>query len=317
MLDSPFINLSPDAVWDSLQALDIEGDGRIFELNSYENRVYQVGSPTHGALVVKFYRPGRWSDAQIEEEHAFSLELVAADLPVIAPLQLNGQTLHHIEGRRLAVFPRAVARAPDLEAAGALELLGRTLGRFHAIGERKKFDYRGRLSLVKPVQHTWFESFGDPAVCERYLEVFETLSEAIEEAFDDFGDVDEVRLHGDFHLGNVLWNEQGPVIVDLDDTMSGPRMQDLWMLLSGTKPERASQWRVLMQGYRQFHHIDERELDLVEALRGLRMLRHASWISERWTDPAFPRAFVGFDQPRYWQDYLSDLWQQVELVGLR
>lgn len=314
MLDSPFINLSPDAVWDALQALDIVGDGRIFELNSYENRVYQLGTLSHGMLVVKFYRPGRWSDAQIEEEHAFALELSSADLPVVAPLHICGRTLHHIEGRRLAVFPRAAARAPDLEAAGALELLGRTLGRLHAVGANSKFQHRGRLSLVKPVHRSWFETFGDPSVHERYLEAFEALSEAIENAFDDFGDIEEVRLHGDFHLGNVLWNEQGPVIVDLDDTLSGPRIQDLWMLLSGTKTERLAQWRVLMQGYRQFHQIAEREFELIEPLRGLRMLRHASWISERWSDPAFPRAFVGFDQPRYWQEYVSDLWQQVELI---
>lgn len=314
MIDSSFGDLSPDAVWDSLQRLDIVGDGRIFELNSYENRVYQLGTISHGALVAKFYRAGRWSDAQIDEEHAFALELAAAELPVVAPLCINGRTLHHIDGRRLAVFPRAAARAPDLEAAGALELLGRTLGRLHAVGARTGFEHRGRLSLVKPISRDWFERFADPAVHERYLEAFEALSEAIEVAFDDFGEIDEQRLHGDFHLGNVLWNEQGPVIVDLDDTLSGPRIQDLWMLLSGTTSERESQWRVLMQGYRQFHDIAEREFELIEPLRGLRMLRHASWISERWTDPAFPRAFVGFDQPRYWQGYLGDLWQQVEVI---
>lgn len=308
---------------EAAESLGLVPDGRLFALNSYENRVYQVGSESLGAVVFKFYRAGRWSDPQILEEHAFAHELRAADLPVSAPLEFSGRTLI-VEGSwRYAVFPRESARAVEIDAAGSLEWIGRTLGRLHAVGARRRFlvrpaltldrlGWRARATVLASPELARFEV--EPTLVERYAEASASLLEAIEWRFSTLEPLSTVRLHGDCHLGNILWNEQGPVFVDLDDCMMGPRIQDLWMFLSGSADDRERQWLQLMAGYRRFHDIDESERELVEALRALRMIHHAAWIVARWDDPAFPRAFPGFATSRHWQEYVSDLWQQVEAV---
>lgn len=308
---------------DAAESLGLEPDGRLFALNSYENRVYQVGSESRGAVVFKFYRAGRWSDAQILEEHAFAQELRAADLPVSAPLDFAGRTLV-VEGAwRYAVFPRESARAVEIDATGSLEWIGRTLGRLHAVGARRRFVARPALTvdrlgwqareavLCSPTV-AGFEV--EPTLMTRYAEASAALLEALERRFSALAPLSVIRLHGDCHLGNILWNEQGPVFVDLDDCMMGPRIQDLWMFLSGSQDDRERQWLNLMAGYRRFHDIDESECELIEALRALRMIHHAAWIVTRWDDPAFPRAFPGFSSSRHWQEYVSDLWQQAEVV---
>ena len=316
----PFARLSPDEVLAAAERLGIECDGRLFALNSYENRVYQIGSTSHGTLVLKFYRPGRWSDAQILEEHAFTEELAAADLPVAAPQRFEDATLHRHEGLRYAVFPRLAARAVEIDAQDSLQLIGRTLGRMHAIGAKASFRHRVTLSSERLGWQARDALLSSPlleqTMADKYAEASAALLEAVDEAIERIGPVGRIRLHGDCHLGNILWREQGPVFVDLDGCMMGPRIQDLWMFLSGTPDEREGQWNELASGYRQFHAIDEWERDLVEPLRALRMVHHAAWIAARWEDPAFPRVFPWFTSPRFWQEHLSDLWQQLaELRG--
>jgi Ser/Thr protein kinase RdoA (MazF antagonist) len=314
----PFADLSPDAVIDAAEALGIDCDGRLFALNSYENRVYQVGSAETGFTILKFYRPGRWSDAQIGEEHSFALELAAAELPVVAPLCFEGKSLFTRGRLRYAAFPRRSARAPELEASGSLELIGRTIARMHACGARRRFELRLPLSIDRlgwQARASLLESsLLDESLADRYAEVSEQLLDAVADAFDAVGPVGSLRIHGDCHLGNVLWDEHGPVFVDLDDCTMGPRVQDLWMFLSGSPDERAGQWLALAAGYRQFSHFDDAELGLVEPLRALRMIHHSAWIAARWDDPAFPRAFPWFTSPRYWQEHLSDLWQQIDAI---
>ena len=316
----PFARLSPDEVLAAAERLGIECDGRLFALNSYEHRVYQIGSASHGTLVLKFYRPGRWSDAQILEEHAFTEELAAADLPVAAPQRFADATLHRHEGLRYAVFPRLAARAVEIDAQDSLQLIGRTLGRMHAVGAKAPFRHRVTLSSERLGWQARDALLSSPlleqTMADKYAEASAALLEAVDEAIERIGPVGRIRLHGDCHLGNILWREQGPVFVDLDDCMMGPRIQDLWMFLSGTPDEREGQWNELTSGYRQFHAIDEWERDLIEPLRALRMVHHAAWIAARWEDPAFPRAFPWFTSPRFWQEHLSDLWQQLaELRG--
>ena len=320
--DAPFSDLTPDSLLEAIESAGVEPDGRLFELNSYENRVYQIGLAGGGMSVVKFYRPGRWTDVQILEEHAFAAELVAADLIVSAPQIFDGSTLHHRGLLRFAVFPKLAGRAPELDGVDSLELLGRALGRLHAVGSAGRFTHRPSLSIERLgwtardalLDSPVVDGVIDEALIDRYAEVSAALLEKIETALESYGPWSSIRLHGDCHLGNILWSETGPVFVDLDDCMTGPRIQDLWMLLSGSPDEQEGQWQALMRGYRQFHHIDESERELIESLRGLRMIHHSAWIAQRWDDPAFPRAFPWFTSGRFWQEHLSDLWQQLEAV---
>lgn len=317
-----FSTLSPDSILEALERIGLDPDGRLFELNSYENRVYQVGLSGGGSNVVKFYRPDRWTDLQILEEHAFATELAATDLTVAVPRCCDGSTLHHRGSLRFAVFPKLVGRAPQLDGADSLEMLGRAIGRLHAVGAVGRFTHRPALSVERLgwaardalLNSSVVGGVIDEALIDRYAEVSLALLEKIETALVSYGTWSEIRLHGDCHLGNILWGETGPVFVDLDDCMSGPRVQDLWMLLSGSADEQEGQWQALMRGYRQFHQIDESERDLIEALRGLRMIHYSAWIAQRWDDPAFPRAFPWFTSGRFWQEHLSDLWQQIDAL---
>jgi Ser/Thr protein kinase RdoA (MazF antagonist) len=317
-----FRELIPDAIFQTLSGVGVDSDGRLFELNSYENRVYQIGLSAGGVCIAKFYRPGRWTDEQILEEHRFAAELVASDLTVAAPQLFHGQTMHRRGSLRFAVFPKLAGRAPELDGLDSLELLGRALGRLHAVGAVGNFVYRPRLSVERLgwqardalLDSPVVEGVIDSALIDRYAEVSAALLEKVEASLDRYGPMSQIRLHGDCHLGNILWSDTGPVFVDLDDCMTGPRIQDLWMLLSGSPDEQEGQWQALMRGYRQFHHIDESERELIELLRSLRMIHHSAWIAQRWDDPAFPRAFPWFTSGRFWQEHLSDLWQQAELL---
>lgn len=313
----PFNGLTPEAVLDAAAAAGLDPDGRLFALNSYENRVYQLHGE-RGTLVLKFYRPARWSDAQILEEHEFTGELAAAELPVAAPLHLGGETLLRYREFRFACFPWLRGRAPELDRHEALQLLGRTLARLHQVGARRSFAARPHLS----VQRLGWEARAQvlasellpEALAERYSSVSGALLERITAAFAAVGSVATIRLHGDCHLGNLLWNERGPAFVDLDDCVMGPRVQDLWMMLSGPPAEQQRQWSELREGYQQFADFDLRELTLIEPLRGLRMLHHAAWVAHRWSDPAFPRAFPWIGEERYWEGYLQDLLEQLEAI---
>jgi Ser/Thr protein kinase RdoA (MazF antagonist) len=316
---TPFQGLSPDRVLDLAAQAGIEPDGRLFALNSYENRVYRVGCTDGSAVVLKVYRPGRWSDAEIREEHEFAAELAARDVPVVAPLRHAGRSLHHHQGFRFAAFPLQPGAAPDLDQPGARELLGRTLGRLHAVGAVRPFRHRPRLAgarLGAAARLAVLESGMLPSHVEaRYAHVSAELVVAIRSAVEAVGEVAAIRLHGDCHLGNILWHDRGPIFVDLDDCQQGPRVQDLWMFLSGDADSQRRQWAELSAGYLQFSDFDFRELRLIEALRGARMLNHAAWLVERWADPAFPRAFPWVAEARYWERHADDLAEQGALVS--
>jgi Ser/Thr protein kinase RdoA (MazF antagonist) len=315
---TPFASLTPDAVLDAAEALGLAPDGRLFALNSYENRVYRVGRSDAEPVVLKFYRAGRWSDQQILEEHAFAAELAAQEIPVAAPLILAGTTLHRQQEFRLAAFPLCAGTAPELDQAGARELLGRTLARIHAVGARRRFQFRPTLERALLGARARESLLRSPLMPEhmraRYGEVSATLIDGIEAAFADAAPLTLIRLHGDCHLGNILWQQRGPLLVDLDDCVNGPRMQDLWMFLSGNADEQQGQWAEIIEGYGQFGAIESRELRLVEPLRAVRMLNHAAWVAERWTDPAFPRAFPWAAEARFWEGYVGDLMQQCQAL---
>ncbi|MEP7244637.1 MAG: serine/threonine protein kinase [Gammaproteobacteria bacterium] len=313
----PFAGLTPDTVLDAAASLGFEGDGRLFALNSYENRVYQMGRP-EGALVLKFYRPGRWSDAQIAEEHSFTAELAEAEMAVASPIVLEGKTLFRFQEFRFAVFPWMRGRAPELDAPEARAMLGRSLARIHRIGAVRQFRTRERLTVDR-LGYGAREQLLDTGLLpetleESYLSATDALLERVDRVIDEVGNVPLLRIHGDCHMGNLLWDEHGPVFVDLDDCVTGPAIQDLWMLLSGSAADQQTQWRDLIEGYEQFGELDYAQLRLIEPLRGLRMLHHAAWIALRWSDPAFPKAFPWFGSTRFWEGHINDLLEQVASI---
>jgi Ser/Thr protein kinase RdoA (MazF antagonist) len=311
---TPYYRLGPDTVIRAVESVGLLPDGRLLPLNSYENRVYQVGIEDEEPVVAKFYRPGRWSDEQILEEHAFSLELAAAEIPLVAPTVIDGQTLHHHDGFRFTLFRRQGGHAPELEDRDTLLWLGRFIGRIHAVGRSRAFAHRpaltprafGQDSIATLLAGTWIP----PHLETAFESLAADLMTQINHAYDRAGRVRNIRLHGDLHPGNLLWRD-GPFFVDLDDCRSGPAVQDLWMLLSGVRHEMSSQLADVLEGYTQFCDFDRRELHLVEALRTLRMLHHAAWLSRRWEDPAFPAAFPWFGAARYWEDLVLGLREQL------
>lgn len=312
---APFDALDPDAVFAAAESIGLEPSGRLFALNSYENRVYQLGDEQGDLWVLKFYRPARWSDAAIAEEHAFTFELAAAELPVAAPLTRDGRSLF-VDGKsRFAAFPYLAGRAPELDDPATLSLLGRTLARMHAVGTRGRFAHRPALTLARLGEQARAQvlaaGFVPDALTEQYARVSEQVIGRVRQCFDNFGPLPQLRIHGDCHAGNILWRENGPLFVDLDDCMSGPRIQDLWMFLAGDAASQQASWAALMEGYEMFGEFDYAELTLVEALRSLRILHHAAWIANRWRDPAFPRAFPWFGDARFWERHISDLFEQL------
>lgn len=314
---APFAELTPERVLEAAEAAGLAPDGRLLALNSYENRVYRLGSAA-GFEVLKFYRPGRWSDAEILEEHAFSAELAAAELPVATPISIDGRTLFRQAGFRFAAFECLSGREPELDAPGARELLGRTLARIHQVGARRPFVHRPAIDPerygVQARRSVLGSSLLPPALAEQYGRLSGQLLERIERVYGEVEPLRLIRVHGDCHLGNLLWAETGPRFVDLDDCAMGPRIQDLWMLLSGEPAEQQAQWAALLGGYEQFAALDYHELRLIEPLRALRMLHHAAWVCERWADPAFPRAFPWFGEARHWEGYLNDLAEQLGAI---
>lgn len=313
---TPYADLEPSLVLESAERCGHLTDGHLLALNSYENRVYQIGREDRPPIVAKFYRPGRWPDEAILEEHAFAIELAAHDIPVVAPLKdEEGRTLHEHAGYRFALFPRVGGRAPELEGEATLTWLGRLMARLHNVGATKPFRHRPKLTVARfgdePV-HRVLESNMLPAeIAGQYRSVAGELLDAVRACFDRAGRLATLRLHGDCHPGNMLWTERGPLFVDLDDCLTGPAIQDLWMLISGDRESRASQLARILDGYTQFREFDPRELHLIEALRGLRMLHQAGWILARWRDPAFPAAFPWIGEPRWWEDHVASLREQI------
>ncbi len=332
----PYQALTPDVVMDALASVGLYGDGRQQALSSYENRVYQLHLEDGAVVVAKFYRPGRWSEAQILEEHAFSAELMEAEIPVIGPLALNGATLHHFGGFAFSVSPSRGGRAPELDDPEVLEWIGRFLARIHAVGAAKPFACRPALDLQSfgTASREWL--LGHDKVP---LDVQSAWAKASQEALDLIagypcltgaagpGDVERepirlLRLHGDCHPGNILWTPldspaasgPGPHFVDLDDSRSGAAVQDLWMLLSGDRQQRTRQLGALVDGYEQFREFDRRETALIEPLRTLRLIHYSAWLARRWSDPTFPINFPWFGSSDYWQGQVQMLEEQIEAM---
>ncbi len=314
----PYAQLTPDRVLDALAGAGINGDGRLQALGSYENRVYQVWQDDGPPVVVKFYRPQRWSDDAIREEHAFVAELAERELPVVAPLALAGETLHHDHLFRFAVYPRCGGRAPELDNTATLQWLGRFLGRIHAVGAIAPFVHRPRIDpeTFGTTPRNWLlaHDFLPPDLLDAWRSIAELALSGVRDCFARAGEVPLLRLHGDCHAGNVLWTDSGPHFVDFDDARMGPAVQDLWMLLSGDRSDMTRQLADVLSGYEDFARFDRRELHLVEALRTLRLIHYSAWIAQRWDDPAFPAAFPWFNTQRYWQDRILELREQVALM---
>ena len=310
---TPYYKLDPDTVIDAIESSGLQCDGRLLALNSYENRVYQVGLEEATPVIAKFYRPGRWSDEQILEEHQFSLEIAEAEVPLIPPMLINGETLLHHEGFRFSLFERRGGHAPELDQKETREWVGRFMGRLHAVGASRSFVHRPALTPERFGRESIETILTDNLLPAHLETAFSTLAEdlmiAIEAAYARTGAVSNIRLHGDCHPGNILWRD-GPFFVDMDDCQSGPAIQDLWMLLSGDNEEMGAQLKDVLDGYREFHHFNLVELNLVEALRTLRMLHHSAWLARRWEDPAFPIAFPWFGEPRYWEEMVLSLREQ-------
>lgn len=315
---TPFASLTPDALLDALEAIGLPCDGGVMALNSYENRVYQVGVEDGPPVIAKFYRPERWTDAAIEEEHAFLLELEEREIPVVAPMRLQGRTLNEAGGFRIAVFPRRGGRAPELEDEEVLRWMGRFMARIHAVGALKPFESRPSIDPVSygsQARDLLLQTPFIPMELETsWKSVVDQALEGVARCYDRAGPVEMLRVHGDCHGGNVLWTPEGPHFVDFDDARMAPAMQDLWMLLTGEGDLQRRQFEVVMEGYRQFRDFNPAEKHLAEALRTLRLIHYAAWIAQRWEDPAFPHAFSWFDSPRYWQDHILNLREQIALM---
>jgi Ser/Thr protein kinase RdoA (MazF antagonist) len=336
---TPYEGLTPDAVLDALAEVGCFGDGRLIQLNSYENRVFQVFLEDRSVVVAKFYRPDRWSDAQILEEHAFAQELAAQDIPVIAPLTLalsvqathtttvssaphTLATVRNVAGQhRFSLSPRRSGRSPELEDPAVLEWIGRFIGRMHAVGRKQPFKHRRTLSVAEfglaSRDYLLATKVVSPQWQERWATLVNQVLQLTQERFDELqssGNATTIRLHGDCHVGNVLWTENGPHFVDLDDAVMGPAVQDLWMLLSGEKNAARQQLRALLAGYEQFMDFDDRELSLIEPLRSLRIIHYSAWLARRWSDPAFPAAFPWFGTDAYWSEQITQLQDQLDAM---
>lgn len=311
----PFGALDPDAILDAIESVGLRPDGRLLALNSFENRVYQIGFEDEAPLVAKFYRSGRWSDGQIAEEHRFLADLVEAEIPAVPPLTIVGRTLHHAGPLRFALFPRQGGRAPDPDQAGFRAQMGRFLARIHVVGTRNRFRERPPLDVADYGDLALKRLIASQQIPPESEAIYRGLAEqalrAARVAWERAGEVRSIRLHGDCHLGNVLWTDSGPHFVDFDDARKGPAIQDLWMLLSGDRREQESQLGELLEGYESFRDFDRAELHLVEVLRTLRLIHHAAWIATRWDDPAFPAAFPWFATPRYWEARILELREQI------
>ena len=323
MSSHPYEHLTPDVVLDSLASVGLHGDGRLLALSSYENRVYQIHleDPYQGndSVVAKFYRPGRWSDAQIQEEHGFSDELMAAEIPAVGPLVLGGRTLNEHAGFRFSVSPRRGGRRPELDDFEVLEWIGRFLARIHTVGAARPFMTRPALDVgtfaAEPrdwlLAHDAIPLDMQGSWLKRCNEAIELISASL-----DANPARHIRLHGDCHPGNILWTpDQGPHFVDLDDACTGPAVQDLWMLLSGDRRERTGQLGALLDGYEQFRAFDRRELALIEPLRTLRLIHYSAWLARRWDDPAFAPTFPWFGSSDYWKGQVQMLEEQLEAMA--
>ncbi|MDM3872316.1 serine/threonine protein kinase [Porticoccus sp. W117] len=311
----PYDALTPDRVIDAVEQQGYFSDARILPLNSYENRVYQVGIEDAEPLIAKFYRPQRWSRDQILEEHQFTQELAQLEIPVVPPLaDSDGKTLHSDGDFDFALFQRRGGRAPELDNLDNLEILGRYLGRIHAAGKAGSFQSRPAVDVQSYAIDSYLflknHQCLPMALETAYCTLVEDLLPQLEDLFGRC-QYQSIRLHGDCHPGNILWRDDLPHFVDFDDCRSGPAIQDLWMLLSGDRRQQTEQLDTILEGYEQFCDFDPAELALIEGLRTLRIMHYAAWLARRWDDPAFPRAFPWFNSERYWGEHILELREQL------
>ncbi len=313
MSDHPFAALTPDTVLDAVESLGFLSDARTLTLNSYENRVFQIGIEGGQPLIAKFYRPDRWSDAAIREEHQFSIELAEREIPVIPPMQIDNETLFEHADFRFTLFKRFGGRAPEFDNPDHLLMLGRLLGRLHAVGAMRPFEHRPALNPTSfgHASIDWLEQAGcvPENLRPAYFSVARDLLAEIDVRWQQHP-FQPIRLHGDLHVGNLLWRDELLYMVDMDDCRMGPAIQDLWMMLSGERDQRQGQLAELVDGYNEFHDFDPRQLPLIESLRSLRLIHYSAWLARRWTDPAFPRHFPWFASERYWADQVLTLREQ-------
>lgn len=318
MSEHPYDRLGPDTVIDAVESAGYLSDARLLALNSYENRVYQVGMEHGDPLIAKFYRPERWSDAQILEEHHFSLELQDAEISVVAPLvDTQGNSLHEFEGFRFALFRRRGGHPPELDNFDNLLVLGRTLGRIHAVGRAQAFEFRQQITVQRMLDESrqfLLDGFIPESLIPAYSTLTRDLLQAVTEIYAEVRPADMIRVHGDCHVGNILWRDDTAHFVDLDDCCTAPAIQDLWMFLSGDRPYRQLQLAELVEGYSEFCDFDPRQLRWLEALRTLRLCHYAAWLARRWNDPAFPRSFTWFNTERYWADHILELREQMSAL---
>lgn len=318
----PYDRLTPEMILTAVENIGLRCDGRLLALNSYENRVYQVGIEDDTPIVAKFYRPDRWSDHAIAEEHQFCRDLADAEIPVVAPISdEHGTTLYRWEEFRFALYPRRGGHWPELDRAGTLTRLGRFLGRIHAVGTGRRFKHRATLS-VETYGHTsrdfLLTSGYIPAnLTQEYADISAEMLLAVERRFQIVQPITLLTIHGDFHPGNILWTDLGAHLVDFDDCMNGPAIQDFWMLLSGDNLQMQAQLSELLMGYEDFASFDWRQIQLIEALRALRLIHYSAWLARRWEDPAFPRYFPWFGEKGYWQEQIATFRNQLVRLGER
>ncbi len=316
--DHPYETLTPDHVLDAVESLGYLANGQVLALNSYENRVYQIGIEGDQPIVAKFYRPKRWTSQAIQEEHDFAYQLAEYDIPVVTPMRRGQQTLHEFGGFRFSVYERKLGHAPEVDQLSHLAQLGRLLGRIHAVGTTNVFEHRHSLTSQRfgyDARTIILDSgFLPQYLQESYRNISDQLLVLVDQQMSDFNRPQHRRIHGDFHMGNVLTREGVFWIVDLDDCCSGPAMQDIWMLLSGDKSDRELQFKTIIEGYNEFFDFDPSELYLVEALRTLRLMNYSAWLAKRWHDPAFPLCFPWFNTPRYWEEHLNTLQEQLYVL---
>jgi len=316
--EHPYEQLTPEVVLDAVETMGVQCDGRLLALNSYENRVYQVGVEDGTPLVAKFYRPGRWSDAAIIEEHNFTITLAEAELPVVAPLRWDGETLHMSHGFRFSLYPRRAGRWPELDSEQNLRWMGRFIARIHNLGRLRPFQHRPRLDIQTyghdAVEFLLATTFIPAELREAYTSLVRDVLAQVQAGFDAAGVVAQLRIHGDCHPGNILWTSDGPHFVDFDDARSGPAIQDLWMLLSGEREQMTQQLSHVLGGYTEFSDFNPSEVALIEPLRTLRMINYSAWLARRWQDPSFPINFPWFAGNRYWEEQILALREQLALM---
>lgn len=318
MSDFSFEGLTPALILDAIESLDVLVSSGLLALNSYENRVYQFTTENHGRLVAKFYRPARWSNEQIQEEHDFSVELQTNELPVVAPMIINGASLHSYQNYRFALFPSVGGREFEVDNLSQLEWMGRLIGRIHASSAKQPFKHRRSINTQEYLQESCDNLRNSQLIPLHLHTAFFTILDLVCELCDEqfnqaIKDCRLIRLHGDCHPGNILWRD-GPSFVDLDDCRSGPAIQDLWMMLSGDIQQQGIQLETLIEAYEEFNEFDTKELSLIEALRAMRMVHYMSWLSLRWQDPAFPRAFPWFAEDKYWENQILALKEQFSAL---